>query len=68
LPTRAREKQILVRGSSPADKSRVGSGSFFLVPGTEKPYRQVGIVDSVGGDVLRTIEGNTNDEGCHNGY
>jgi len=68
LATRARERGILVKGSNPADKRRVGPGSFFLVPGTETPYKHVGIVESVKGEVFCTIEGNTNDEGTHNGY
>jgi len=68
LATRAREAEMLVRGNDPGSRSRVRPGSFFLVPGTENPYRHVGIVDSVEGDVFRTIEGNTNDEGTHEGY
>jgi len=68
LATRAREREILVKGSNPADKIRVGPGSFFLVPGTGTPYNHVGIVENVDGEVFRTIEGNTNDEGTHNGY
>ena len=68
LATRAREKEILVKGSNPADKSRVGPGSFFLVPRDKMAYQHVGIVESVDGEVFRTIEGNSNTAGSSNGY
>ena len=68
LATRAREREMLVKGSNPADKSRVGPGSFFLVPGDETAYKHVGIVECIDGEVFQTIEGNTNDQGTHNGY
>jgi hypothetical protein len=68
LATRAHEAGMLVKGSNPADKRRVGPGSFFLVPETGTRYKHVGIVESIDGEVFRTIEGNTNDEGTHNGY
>ena len=68
LATRAREREMLVKGSNPADKSRVGPGSFFLVPRDKTSYQHVGIVDSLDGDVFRTIEGNSNTAGSSNGY
>lgn len=52
-------------GPSPRD---VTPGSFFLVRRTRNDWDHVGIVTAVEGDVLRTIEGNTNDSGDREGY
>lgn len=52
-------------GPTPRD---VTPGSFFLVRRTRNDWEHVGIVTAVEGDVLRTIEGNTNDDGDREGY
>jgi hypothetical protein len=45
-----------------------GPGSFFLVRRTDTDWTHTGIVTEVIGDVIKTIEGNTNDEGSREGF
>lgn len=52
-------------GPGPRD---VTPGSLFLVRRTRNDWEHVGIVTAVEGEVLHTIEGNTNDSGDREGY
>ena len=68
LAERARSAGRLV-ADHPADPPRaIPPGSLFLVRRTRNDWEHVGIVTAVEGDVLRTIEGNTNDDGDREGY
>lgn len=52
------------------DLARVNPGDLFLIPtkGSKNDWNHVGLVERVAGEVLRTIEGNTNDEGSREGF
>ena len=57
----------------PAARAKIRPGSFFVqrATGSERrlyKYRHTGIVVEAHGDFMRTIEGNTNDEGSAEGY
>jgi hypothetical protein len=55
----------------PSQRSRITPGSFFLRLATDgEPFRyaHTGIVVDAAADTFKTIEGNTNDDGSHEGY
>ncbi|OAI03761.1 peptidoglycan-binding protein [Methylomonas methanica] len=58
----AKEKGVFVSDSD------ASPGSFFLVRRTDTDWTHTGIVTEVIGDVIRTIEGNTNDQGSREGF
>lgn len=60
----AQKHGTFIQGMSPAVKA----GDFFLVRKAKYHWAHIGIVDEVQGDVITTIEGNTNDEGSPEGY
>ncbi|PCJ55972.1 MAG: peptidoglycan-binding protein [Planctomycetota bacterium] len=47
---------------------KVKPGDLFLIVKTEHDWVHTGIIEKVKGDILHTIEGNTNDEGSREGY
>lgn len=49
------------------DPSIVKPGDIFLIQKTPMDWIHTGIIISVSGDVFETIEGNTNNDGSHNG-
>jgi hypothetical protein len=49
------------------DPSLIKPGDLFLVQKSENDWFHTGIVMAVNGDVFETIEGNTNNDGSHNG-
>lgn len=50
------------------DSSKASPGSFFLVRRTDTDWTHTGIVLEVNNETIKTIEGNTNDEGSREGY
>ncbi|MFN0193310.1 MAG: peptidoglycan-binding domain-containing protein [Aestuariivirga sp.] len=48
--------------------SKILPGSFFLVRRTSTDWTHIGIVSKAEADFIRTVEGNTNNEGSVNGY
>lgn len=49
------------------DPSAIKPGDIFLVQKAPNDWFHTGIVLSVNGDVFETVEGNTNNDGSHNG-
>ncbi len=58
----AKDKRLFV------DSNKAGPGSFFLVRRTDTDWTHTGIVLEVNNETIKTIEGNTNDEGSREGY
>lgn len=58
----AKEKGLFVGIDS------ISPGSFFLVRRTDTDWTHTGIVTEINGDLIKTIEGNTNDEGSREGF
>lgn len=58
----------LLRVRAAADQAAVKAGYLFLLPKSETQWAHIGIVESVQGDTMTTIEGNTNDSGSPDGY
>ncbi len=67
LAGNATTNQCFVGGTAAGPRD-VTPGSLFLVRRTRNDWEHVGIVTAVERDVLRTIEGNTNDSGDREGY
>ena len=68
LASRARNKGLLIDGSRVESGSEIGPGFIFLNRRTANDWNHTGFVTSGGDEVLRTIEGNTNDDGSREGY
>ncbi len=68
LAASAKEKGLFVKESDAQRITAIKPGSFFLVRRTSTDWEHTGIVLSAEGDVLKTIEGNTNDDGSREGY
>jgi len=49
------------------DPSVVKPGDIFLIQKAEFDWIHTGIIISIGNDIFETIEGNTNNDGSHNG-
>ena len=49
------------------DPSVVKPGDIFLIQKTPSDWFHTGLIISVGDGIFETIEGNTNDDGSHNG-
>jgi hypothetical protein len=49
------------------DPSQVQPGDIFLVQKSPNDWIHTGIIIGVQGDLFETIEGNTNEDGSHNG-
>lgn len=64
----AKTKSILLEGTRTMDRSRVVPGSIFLTRGGRTGWAHTGLVIQVKDEVFLSIEGNTNDEGSHEGY
>lgn len=58
----AKEKGLFV------SSEKIGPGSFFLVRRTGTDWTHTGIVVEINNETIKTIEGNTNDEGSREGY
>ena len=68
LATSAKKHGMFLQGASAADRTRITSGSFFLVRKTATDWIHTGIVVDAEPEVITTIEGNTNDDGHREGY
>lgn len=66
MVTEARVKGRFVRGDD--GRADPPPGSMFFLRGGAHGYSHVGIVVRRQGDVIETVEGNTNDDGSPNGY
>jgi peptidoglycan hydrolase-like protein with peptidoglycan-binding domain len=64
----AQGAQRFRRPKTAADLVAVKPGFLFLVRKTNSTWAHVGIVEDIQGEVLTTIEGNTNDSGSAEGY
>jgi peptidoglycan hydrolase-like protein with peptidoglycan-binding domain len=64
----ARRAGIFLEGTRSMDRSLVTPGAVFLVRGGGTGWAHTGIVAQVKEEVFLSIEGNTNDEGSHEGY
>jgi hypothetical protein len=61
-------KRILTRYNEVRrDSSLVKSGDIFLIQKSPSDWYHTGIILSIGDGIFETIEGNTNDDGSHNG-
>lgn len=58
----AKEKGLFVTST------QAGPGSFFLARRTDTDWTHTGIVMEINSEIMKTIEGNTNDEGSREGY
>ena len=67
LVAQARAAGLFLSEADARDRG-VPAGSFFLVRRTDTDWTHVGIVEATDEMVIRTIEGNTNDEGGREGY
>lgn len=68
LAVSAKEKGIFLKESEIVDRTQITPGSFFLNRRTPADWVHSGIVIRAQEDVFHTIEGNTNDDGSHEGY
>ena len=68
LASSAKNKNRFLSQPSGASVGRITPGSFFLVRKTSTDWTHTGIVTRADAEVMRTIEGNTNDDGSREGY
>lgn len=68
LASAAQGTKRFLRSKTIADLAVVKPGFLFLVRKTLSTWEHVGIVERIDGQVLTTIEGNTNDSGSADGY
>lgn len=68
LAADAKQRGIFLAENDVNDTSQITPGSFFLNRRTATDWVHTGIVMSAETDCFQTIEGNTNDEGSHEGY
>ena len=68
LAASAKEKCIFLKESKITNKGQITAGSFFLRRRIPRDWVHTGIVIRAEDEIFHTIEGNTNDEGSHEGY
>ncbi len=68
LAASAKQRKVFLAEAGAADHTKLTPGSFFLLRRTETDWVHTGIVTSVAAETIRTIEGNTNDDGSREGY
>ena len=66
--TDAKAKGIFLAGTVGSDREQVRPGCFFLTRGGSTGHKHTGLMMRMTNDTIHTIEGNTNDEGTHEGY
>jgi len=64
----AQSKNTFLSPETGADLASIKPGYLFLVRKTENNWAHIGIVETVQGDSMLTIEGNTNDSGSAEGF
>jgi len=68
LAADAQQRGIFLGEKEFNDPSQITPGSFFLNRRTPTDWVHTGIVTSAASNCFQAIEGNTNDEGSHEGY
>jgi putative peptidoglycan binding protein len=68
LAASAKERRIFLQEPSVTDRTKITPGGFFLVRRTSTDWTHMGIVVHAEREIHQTIEGNTNDDGSHEGY
>jgi hypothetical protein len=68
LAAKSQENGSFLSVRKPSDFPLVKPGYLFLVRRTANDWTHTGIVESIQGDAMTTIEGNTNDEGSREGF
>jgi hypothetical protein len=68
LALKGREKGRFVSVRQPADFPLVQPGCLFLVRRAQNDWNHIGIVESIIGEAMTTIEGNTNDQNSVDGF
>jgi hypothetical protein len=68
LAKSAKARDILLEGGRALDRSQVTPGLIFLNRGGRTGWAHTGLVIQVKDEVFLSVEGNTNDEGSHDGY
>jgi len=68
LAASAKQRKVFVTEAAAADHTKLTPGSFFLLRRTETDWVHTGIVTNIAAETVRTIEGNTNDDGTREGY
>jgi peptidoglycan hydrolase-like protein with peptidoglycan-binding domain len=63
-----RQQRLLVEPSTREQRSRIKPGSLFLRRTSASDWNHTGIIVSATDTEIRTIEGNTNDDGSREGY
>lgn len=63
----ARNSHKFLNNPTGSDRKKIKPGSLFLEEGGPNGYMHCGIVVSVAGETMSTLEGNTNDDGSSNG-
>lgn len=62
------QKKIVTRfQTARTNPALIKPGDIFLIQKTTNDWFHTGIVTAVNGDIIETIEGNTNIDGSHNG-
>jgi peptidoglycan hydrolase-like protein with peptidoglycan-binding domain len=62
------QKKVLTRyQTARTNPSLIKPGDIFLLQKTPNDWVHTGIVTAIQGDIIETIEGNTNSDGSHNG-
>lgn len=64
----AQQNSRFLRPKTPADVASVQPGYLFLVRKTQNKWAHIGIVEAVQGEMMLTIEGNTNNDGSPEGF
>jgi hypothetical protein len=68
LAANAKERKVFLAEAAATDHSKLTPGSFFLLRRTDNDWVHTGIVTNIAAETIRTIEGNTNDDGSREGY
>ena len=64
----AKENNIFLKEPAAGARDQIGAGSIFLHRGGFNDWTHTGFVVKAGDDTFQSIEGNTNDDGCCEGY
>ncbi len=68
LAVKGQNSGTFVKVRNASHFSLVKPGYLFLIRRTDWDWTHIGIVESVDGDTMKTIEGNTNDAGSREGF
>lgn len=68
LAVTAKHNKLFIPVNKPADISLVKPGFLFVIRQSNNHWSHIGVVESVQGEGMSTIEGNTDHNGSSNGY